>query len=152
MSYVVECLPDETLVRLVSPRTIIRVQHRSGKPEVLKFVRRTQGSVGVIDEDPSSVQPPLLGQLIEIESRTTLGLKRSRFSNGNVVITVSPRLEEWVLTDCRHNGISPEQYGLPRDPEAFHDLVNQRLDNFNRLLLDLMHDSERLETLSNWLA
>ena len=109
------------------------------------------GSVGLIDDDPSSVQPPLLGQLTEMEAQPTLGLKRSMFSNGNVVITVSPRLEEWVLDDCRHNGISPEREGLPRDPEAFHDIVNHRLDNFSRLLSALRPNSERLDVLSNWL-
>ena len=152
MSYVVECLPDEALIRLVSPRTVIRIRHRSGKPEVLKYVRRFEDSVGLIDEDPSSIQPPLYDQLIEQETRHDLGLTRSRFSNGNAVVILSPRLEEWVLTDCRHNGINPELYGLPRDPEAFHDLVNQRLDNFKRLVSDLMHNSGRLQRLSSWLG
>lgn len=152
MSYVVECLPDEALVRLVSPRTIMRIRHRSGKPEVLRYVRRFEQSIGVIDEDPSSIQPPLFDQLVELESQPDLGLKRYRFSNGNIVIILSPRLEEWVLTDCRRNGVNPESYGLPRDPEAFHDLVNQRLGNFNRLVSGLMHNSGRLEKLSSWLS
>jgi hypothetical protein len=151
MIYVVECKPDEALISLLLPQARRQIMHRSGKPEVLKFVRRVDNTVGMIDEDPSSIQPPLLGQLVESESEPSLGLKRSRFSNNNSVITLSPRLEDWVLTDCRRAGIQPEGYGLPRDSEAFHDMVNQRLDNFSRLISDLRQQSTRLDRLASWL-
>ena len=151
MNYVVECRPDEALMSLLLP-TRQHVIHRSGKPEVLKFVKKTEGTLGMIDEDPSSIQPPLLGQLQEVESSSHLGLKLSKFSAARLVVTLSPRLEEWVLDECRRMGVPLTRYNLPSDSEAFHDIVNQRLDNFSRLISDLKNNrSERLQKLSDWL-
>ena len=151
MKYVVECRPDEALVASLTTLRPRRIVHRSGKPEVLKYVRRTEETIGVIDDDPSSIQPPMLQQLQEFESMPHLNLKRSRFPNGNVIITLTPRLEEWILDDCRRAGITMEHYGLPSDSEAFHDIVNQRLNNFARLISDLRNGSERLQRLTDWL-
>ena len=151
MNYVVECRPDEALLSLLLPSRQ-HVIHRSGKPEVLKFVKKTEDTLGMIDEDPSSIQPPILSQLQELESSSQLGLKLSKFSDARRVITLNPRLEEWVLDECRRMDIPLTRYNLPTDSEAFHDIVNQRLDNFSRLVSDLRSGgSERLRKLSDWL-
>lgn len=151
MNYVVECRPDEVLLSLLLPGRQ-RVIHRSDKPEVLKFVKKTEGTIGMIDEDPSSIQPPLLGQLQMMESRSDLGLKLSKFSNARLVITLSPRLEEWLLDECRRMDVPLTRYNLPSDSEAFHDIVNQKLDNFSRLISDMRNKkSRRIRKLSDWL-
>jgi len=51
----VECNADEALVRALVPRQ--RVKHKANKGDVVNAVRKSEGSTGVIDEDPGRAQP-----------------------------------------------------------------------------------------------
>lgn len=58
----VECKPDEILVRLLGiPRR--EVVHAGGKSGVCGRLERSRGAKGPVDEDPHSVQPPYLRSL-----------------------------------------------------------------------------------------
>ncbi len=50
-------------------------------------------------------------------------------------------------------GIHPEGHGLPSDSSDFHDIVNCRIDNLGKLVIDLRGArSARFLKLAEWLA
>lgn len=151
MKYIVECSPDESLVVSLTEGFRRPVVHRSNKPEVLKYLVKSPDARGLIDEDPLSIQPPLMRELKEIDYLEHLGLRRSKFPNGNAVIVLCPRLEEWTLGTCRELNVRPESYNLSSQISVFRGVINQRIENFGRLISALKDHSERLQTLSKWL-
>ena len=53
MLIIVECNPDEFLVRLLG---FSQIKHGGGKGKVLEKVKENPGAMGIIDEDPDSNQ------------------------------------------------------------------------------------------------
>lgn len=150
MRFVVECKPDEALLRSLLSNQRSEVIHQINKPEVLKLVNKPGEAMGMVDADPDSIQPPIVSSLAEIESLPHLGLSLSTFPNHNKIVTITPRLEDWVLAASAQNGVNVERFGLPRNPESFHRIVNQRQANLLKLLPTLIQN-ERLQKLSEWL-
>jgi len=91
----VECKADFVLVLKVAsvrPRDIV---HEGGKTEVLKKLERYPDSVGLIDEDPWALQPPILRSYsteVSVDEHGIRVLRRGK----NVLIVLCPRLEEWA--------------------------------------------------------
>jgi len=58
--YLVECKPDETLVKVLTNTSRKNVMHAGNKTELLKMLtKRSANLKGIIDEDPLSHQPKL---------------------------------------------------------------------------------------------
>lgn len=140
-----ECYPDEALVRSLIP--ILRWKPIHGcKGDVCNYLRRHGSSVGLIDDDPNSPQPPYVREAKLVEDLTELGIRILRHSS-NQIIVLSPRLEEWILGAAKEANVDCRKYGLPVDGKKLHQEINLKLDKFENLLEDLKSSSNRLKAL-----
>ena len=142
-----ECKPDSALVRTLGiPKK--QIIHLGGKPEVCKQLEKREEWKGLVDEDPSSVQPPYLKKLPVKENLPNYGLKiLSDNSKNNDLFVLSPRLEEWVLKATEDADIDIKRYNLPDDGDLLHKVINLDLRKFERLVNDLKGKSKMLEAL-----
>ena len=142
-----ECKPDSALVRTlgIQKKQII---HQQGKPEVCKQLAKRENWMGLVDEDPSSVQPSYLKRLQVKENLPTYGLKiLNDNSKNNDLFVLCPLLEEWVLKAAKEAGIDIKRYNLPDDGEQLHKVINLDLRKFERLVNDLKGKSEMMKAL-----
>jgi len=97
MVFVVECKPDRTLVKSLIPGQ--RIEHAGNKSGVLRrLTRNYENSIGLIDQDPASHQPPDLEKFREIRSDTSNKLKVLYFNRKrNFIVIPCPKLEEWIM-------------------------------------------------------
>ena len=131
----VECKPDAALANTIGEK---KIDHAGCKSEVIKRLMKTEGCVGLIDEDPNRIQPPFLVKYSLEKEYPTLEIRILRDSHrNNRLILLCPRLEEWILGAVRQSGLKLEKYDLPEDPKKFHEVVNVRFAKFNKLLEDL---------------
>jgi hypothetical protein len=142
-----ECKPDSSLVRILGiPKK--HIIHQQGKPEVCKQLAKRENLKGLVDEDPSSVQPSYLKRLPVKEDLPTYGLKiLNDTSKHNDLIILTPRLEEWILKAAKDAGVDIKRYKLPDDGEQLHKVINLDLKKFDRLVNDLKDKSEMIKAL-----
>ncbi len=147
----VECNPDKLLIqKLGVPKR--KIVHAGSKSEVCKRLSRSVSSIGVVDEDPFSIQPRYIGKLKTIEDSQKLGIRvLLDEGNNNFVIILSPRLEEWIIEASKEAKITMSKYGLPRDGNKLHKVINSNLDKFEKLLDELINKSEKLLALKRYL-
>lgn len=144
MKFFVECKPDRSLLQKigVTKRSIIHAGSKSG---VCKRLSKTMHSVGVVDEDPNSVQPRYIKGLRVIENSQKYDLKvLFDEKRKNRVIVISPRLEEWIIKAAKEAKVNMRKYGLSEDGDKLHKLINSELSRFERLLGELINKSGRI--------
>lgn len=150
----VECKPDYELVISLASVPIKKVEHAGNKSGVLKKLVRRRGtpnyenSIGMIDEDPLSTQPPDLEKFREIEylERYKIRILHYRWLN-NRLLVLCPKLEEWIVEAAREARINLNDYGLPSDPRKLHEVINLGIKRFRELVEDLMNQSNRVKEL-----
>ena len=132
MMLLLECLPDETLARKlgIAKRNC---WHFFGKDRVCKALRRNQGMVAMIDDDPNSVQPPYLGGLETVSDKDGIRVMRDNARNHRVIV-LQPRLEEWMIATARADGIPMSDFGLNERGNELHREINSRLPAFVKLI------------------
>ncbi len=142
-----ECKPDSAPVKTLGiPKK--EIIHLGGKPEVCKQLEKQENWKGLIDEDPSSVQPPYLKKLQVRENLSDYELKvLNDNSNNNDLIVLCPRLEEWVLKATKEADIDIKRYNLPDDGERLHKEINIDIDKFEKLIKDLKGKSRMMNAL-----
>lgn len=142
-----ECKPDSSLVRILGiPNK--QIIHQQGKPVVCKQLEKRENWIGLVDEDPSSVQPSYLKRLPVKEDLPTYRLKiLNDTSKHNELIILCPRLEEWILKAAKESGVDIKRYNLPDDGNELHKVINTDLRKFERLVNDLKCKSKMLEAL-----
>jgi len=127
--YVVECNNDVAFVNeLMNGKYKEKIIHAGNKTNVLKTLEKRSQCVGLIDEDPSSSQPPKLRdiQLQDVGNDIKVGKYK-----GNLIVVLCPRLEEWVEKVVRNAGI--QKNIKAKDLEDEKRLVNviQKLTTSN---------------------
>ena len=145
--FFVECNPDRVLLQKigVTKRNIIHAGPKSG---VCKRLSKTTHSIGVVDEDPYSVQPSYLKGLRVIENSQKHDVKvLFDEKRNNRVIVISPRLEEWIIEAAKEAKVNMHKYGLPEDGNKLHKLINSELSRFERLLGELINKTGRISFL-----
>jgi hypothetical protein len=142
-----ECKPDSALVKTLGiPKK--EIIHLGGKPEVCKQLEKQENWKGLIDEDPSSIQPPYLKKLGMRKNLSDYELKvLNDNSNNNDLIVLCPRLEEWVLKATKEAEIDIKKYNLPDDGERLHKEINIDIDKFEKLIKDLKGKSRMMKAL-----
>ena len=152
---VVECYPDEKLVRALGvPRKQIR--HEGGKGCVLNKIRESDAGIGLIDEDPDSHQPRELNQYAMCNQDDEFGSLRRLTHQKNTakkIIIIRPRLEEWLLGRARASSLNPLDYGLPDNADKLHSLRRyDRKPQFENFLGELRRGDQEVEKLKSWLT
>lgn len=144
----VECNPDEVLVRLlIGSRNI---EHCGSKSGICKRLsRKYRDSIGLVDHDPGSAQPRYIRELLaqgkskRIDDITIIYDPR----RNNYIIMLYPRLEEWIIKVSKQSGIKLSKYNLPSDGNKLHREINARLYNFEKFLEELIKKSRELNLL-----
>ncbi len=146
---IVECNPDEFLVRLLG---FSKIKHGGGKGKVLEKVKENPGSIGIIDEDPDSRQSKERNEYIENESVAKVKLLVNRHDENIKVIQISPSLEEWILYRARQNRIYPTTFGLPNDSHDLHSPHIEKRKKFQEFMKEIVEkDDIEISTLKKWL-
>ena len=153
--HVVECNPDVILVSTLASISTRSVVHAGGKSQVLrKLIRKYRNSIGMIDQDPNSIQPRnFLQRFNEVENLERDKLKTlCHNQRNNRLIVLCPRLEEWIIGASREANIHLSRYNLPSNPEQLHAIINVTKERFQRLVEDLMQsNSHRVRALRSLL-
>jgi len=147
--FIVECDPDLALVETLATPSRRRNKHAGGKTIVIRNLMRTyENSVGMIDEDPGSIQPNDLQRFTETNrlQREQIRIRHHNQRN-NRLIVLCPKLEEWILGACTEAGIDIRDYNLPNNPNQLHEIINVRINRFRQLVDDLMKRSNRVRAL-----
>lgn len=133
----VECKPDYTLVKSITTLPKRLINHAGNKSEVCKNVKKHEMCIGLVDEDPFSVQPLYLTEL-EVEDLSSSELKVLHDpSKDKYVVVMCPRLEDWILRAAQEINIDVRKYGLPNDGVSLHRKINANIDKFEKLIKDL---------------
>ena len=151
---IVECHSDKTLVQCLTslPREYIIHQMR-GKSGVCNQLAERTNSKGLIDEDPLSAQHPYEKDGVTRGNYTQYDIKHLDFpSQGNELIVLCPKLEDWVLKTAQIAGIDVTRHGFPDEPNKLHRIIDQKLNEF-RILVNMLkkQKSDRITTLTNLL-
>jgi len=130
------------------------IKHAGNKSELLKALsQRFSDSKGLLDEDPSSIQPLSLEKFHEKQDLTSYHIKiLEQKSRNNTIIMLCPRLEDWILQAAKEANVSPTQFGLPDDSAKLHEQVNIRIDKFQKLIEALKTSSKQFEELRKQLG
>ena len=151
MRILVECYPDETLLRLLGVSRK-QVRHERCKGEVVKRILKFDCATGLIDEDPSSAQPRDLDNYKQVQAAEELHLLTRRDDKNKRLIIVCPRLEDWLIQRAKASGIRPEDYGLPSDPDKLHSIPRyEQKEGFCRFLAELKERDSGMHLLRRWI-
>ena len=151
---IVECNPDEYLVRQVLGEVSETIKHGGGKGNVLRKLRDEQRAVGVIDEDPGSSQPRDMKNYDERDSLETIKVMKRADDEAKTLIQLSPDIEGWLIRRAQENGISLMDYSLPDNRKEMHDIHHiEKNESFQRLVSKLIEigDAE-ISALRNWIT
>ena len=143
----VECKPDFILVNNLgaSKKEII---HGGGKAEVCRKMMKTENCIGLVDEDPASIQPPYLRKLKIKTELSQHGIKILKDDKrNNYLIILCPKLEEWIIKATIEAKIDIRKYNLPNDPDKLHSIININIKKFEKLLVKLKEESNRMRIL-----
>ena len=150
----VECKPDWTLVQLLIAEFRVKIIHSGNKSGVCKRLLKNQNCIGLVDEDPMSIQPSYIENLdIEYDlNQLKIQVKIDK-ENKNRLILLKPTLEEWILEIANNADIDTEPFGIPSNPKKFHAVINHSLDRFRNLIefLNTQNEQERLSILQKLL-
>ena len=150
----VECNADEALVRYLTGLSRRQINHElKGKAAICIRLSNGRDEVGMVDEDPDSVQPPYLRSIRLSEDLTNHGIRVYEDDpRRNRLVVLCPRLEEWIIRTVQDAGLSMGAYGLPDSAITLHRVINYDLRKLQRLLEALSSASSiRLNTLQGLL-
>lgn len=131
----VECLPDETLLKKLGV-TRKSITHHTGKSRVFAELKKNSNEIGMVDEDPGSPTTEYQKKLKLIDEQ--YGIKLYIDNKGNRVLILKIKLEDWIIAICKSAGIKMANFGLPEDPNKLHDIINQRIQKFEKLIDHLL--------------
>ncbi len=131
----VECIPDELLVTKlgIAKKAVF---HHAGKSRVFDKLRSGSDQIALVDEDPGSPKSGYEKNLKFIEESN--GIKCFSDNSDNKVYILKGKLEDWIIDVCKQNKIKISSFNLPEKPNDLHDVITQRLRNFDKLISKLL--------------
>ena len=138
MKILVECFPDEALLRILGvPRK--RLLHERSKGRIITRLRDLPDAMGMVDEDPDSPQHRDLSNYRETQCTQGLRLLTRQGRIGQRIIVLCPRLEEWLIARAEVSGIRPENFGFPGSADRLHGIPHyEARQGFRRFVEELM--------------
>ena len=145
----VECKPDELLVSKLG-FTKKYVTHHQGKSRVFQKLSKSESLLAMVDEDPGSSKTSYEKSLKFIEEKHSI--KYFSDKKENKVFILTGKLEDWILNACKLQKIDPIEFGLPANPNKLHDILNNRLDKFEKLTDELIRKKNpSILQLKSWM-
>ncbi len=140
MRYIVECKPDKLLIKFLINVPKKSIVHAANKTEVIKtLLKISDDAIGIIDEDPWSLQPSHLKkfELKKNFSNYGLSILHENQTKKKLVI-IKPRLEDWLLRAGKESGVSFKRYKLPETGKDLHKVINTNLEKLQTTLNELL--------------
>jgi len=155
----VECYADERLIRTLLPELSKReYSHAGNKTGVIKRLIRTRNGkkcIGLVDRDPHTNPPGFFHYFTLLENLEELKISIYFYRENNAkLVVIEPELEGWIISIAHSIHLKLKDYSLPEDPDKLHEVINEKrnLDNFSRLVSDLLHRSDHLSRLKEILS
>lgn len=146
-----ECNTDEFLVKSLG-FTRKQISHERCKGEVIKKVGKFLPAIGIIDEDPQSIQPRDMKKYKISQTLTNIKLYIAKNDKQKKIIQISPRLEEWILNRAKSNNINPKDFNLPDNPKRIHNISHlERHKGFREFLEKLIDVDSEINNLKMWI-
>jgi len=153
MIFLVEDAPHKSLLQSQGiPRKRILVLGSKGN--VIKRLKNRPGDMGMVDEDPESIQTQSheLANYEEVDRGEGLCLLAREGHNGQKLIVICPRIEDWLVQRARLSDIDPEQYYLPSTPKELKEMVHyEQKEGFRRFLAKLKEQDKGMQFLRQWI-
>ena len=152
MKVLVECDADEVVLRnLGIPRK--QLFHFGGKDKLISRLKNLSGAVGIVDEDPTSIQhPDLKANYRQAKSSEGLRFLVRQGSGRQRLVVVCPKLEDWLIDRAKLSGIRLKDYGLPNDPDRLHRIPRyEQKEGFRRFLAELKEQDKGMHLLRRWI-
>lgn len=151
---IVECYADLNLVQCLTSLPLEDIDHEArGRSMVCTKLSQTNNSKGLIDEDPGSAQHPYQREGAQNQDFIQYDIRRVYYpSQGNNLIILCPKLEDWFLKTAHTCKIDVTRHGFPDDPNKLHRMIDQKLTEF-RILINMLKrvKSDRIQTLTELL-
>jgi len=128
-----ECNPDEAFLKCLGffKKQII---HQPNKGQVVNYLRRNPGSIGIVDEDPGVANPSYMNDF----TNTNIGNHNIEVlhhaKDNNTIFIIKPPLEDWVLNHAKTSKINPTDFYLPELPNELHKKINYHIPKFQLFL------------------
>lgn len=132
-----ECNPDEVLAKALG-YTRKRIVHQPSNSEVINYLRKNPGTIGLVDEDSGSVKPPFFTKFQRETSEKFRVESFSIPSSNTRLIIIKPRLEEWILECATRSEIDPRQFSFPDNGHELKKVINHRLRQFEKMVKALI--------------
>jgi hypothetical protein len=131
----VECKPDEYLLKKLGIKSK-NITHHQGKSRVFHALKGKNSLIAMVDEDPGSVKTAFEKSLKLIGEYN--GIYHYTDTKSNRILVLKGKLEDWIVEISRSAKIRLDDYSLPETANDLHDVLNDRLENFGRLINDLI--------------
>jgi len=152
MIFLVEDAPHKSLLRSLGiPRK--HILPMGSKGNVIKKLKDRPGDVGIVDEDPSSIQTQSreLANYQVIETGEGLQLLARRGSGGQRLIVLCPIVENWLIDRAGTCRIDPKQYHLPSTAKELKELLHYEEKEWFRRFLSELTDRD-IGLLRRWVV
>ncbi len=121
--------------------------HKRGKGNVLKWIFEKENVVGLVDRDKDSFQYRMYYEKFkEIDFSEHYKYTLYELPNGNKIVELDPKLEDWIMRVSNIANIRIESLGLSREVSRFKEQVNLNPMKLEKLLAEIA-DSEHLKKL-----
>lgn len=148
----VECFNDELFLKIIGvPKKSIK--HVAGKSNVIRHLLKIDAnSIGIIDEDPNSIQPKQLEDFDIVNSEYTIKLLGYKGIPEKIIIMIPDFLENWLLKRAEINEIDPTSFNLPKSGNELHKISNlHKKMKFEKFLSKLAQVDDEIKIIQNWL-
>lgn len=135
---VVEGIPDAELMKLFGFTTKL-ITKEGSKGNVCNRLEKSQNTLGVVDEDPTSEGIPSYLKILEqkCEAHNLIHLFDSK--RQNTVVMICPNLEEWLSKVVKDEKIDiKKDFGLPDTGKELHKVINREIPKFQKLIAHLI--------------
>lgn len=142
----VECYADE---KLVSKFIKIKIEHTRGKAKLFGKLEKKQERrlLALIDYDPQEIWEKRRHRYLKALEDAK---KYKEYKNGKLVvyidpkaghkiIALNPKLEDWLIDNCKKAKVNPKDFGLPSDPEKLGDIIRVHEEKFPKGFIDLLN-------------
>lgn len=150
MKILVECNTDKYLLtgilkKLRLSRKLIR--HEANRPKVISALRKADNTIGVIDEDPNSIESRDMMNYQEIEKIGDIKILKGGNDKRKVLIVICPKMEDWLLKRANKNKISTDSFNLKNDPKTLHEITIDKNINYRNFIDKLIEVDDEINTL-----
>jgi len=152
MIFLAEDAPHKSLLQSLGiPRKGILLLGSKGN--VIKSLRDRPGDMGMVDEDPESIQtqPRELANYQEVDRGEGLRLLARKGHTNQKLVVLCPRIEDWLIQRAKLCDIDPTRYYLRSTPKELKELIHyEQKEGFRRFLEELNERDNGMHLLRRW--